>query len=314
MSAKPKATEKPDYPIEGTPFFVRYRSRGCDVMERGTGSRGMARTRAKCRNLAEALEAAAAMKPSTAAEILAGIEVYGDLTRALHAKLTALGEPGTPLFVLTEDGGYEAVSEGLAVNAVEALFGGDDELGCWLISWRDPQGEPVKGLYCMSREDAERAWWILRDGKVVAGGPSIFDEARALELAGQFGGTAVKGTGWARPQPPTRCLRCNRPLLSAGSVASGYGRTCLAIKREEDLQKAAEGYSDEQKAKALELIADGGVTPLAKRPHVYTAVSSDGNAVYRTTTGNCNCPAGLHEVRCYHRLAVALLETHAKAA
>lgn len=111
-----------------------------------------------------------------------------------------------------------------------------------------------------------------------------------------------------------RCLRCGRQLRSVKAIADQYGRYCLAKKREEDLRKAAEGYTPQQLAKAFELIADGGVTPLIKRPHVYTAVSSDGKVAYLVTTGSCNCPAGLHERRCYHRLAVALLETHAKAA
>jgi len=207
-------------------FVIWEKPRGRDrfsVMERGTGHRGMGRTRGKCPTLAAALELTATLAPSTTAEILAGIEVYGDWDRAAKAKLIALGTPGTPLFVLADGGGYETVSEGLAVSAVEALFGVDNELDCWLVSWRDPQGELVKGMYCMARDDAERAWWILRDGKVVAGGPNIFDESRALELAEQFGGTAVKGTGWSRPDPApvTRCKRpgCGRPLRSAESIS-----------------------------------------------------------------------------------------------
>ncbi|HMH90615.1 MAG TPA: hypothetical protein VK586_05970 [Streptosporangiaceae bacterium] len=167
------------------------------VIERGTGNRGMALLKGTAPSLPAALELAGSLKPSTTAEILARIPAYGDRDRRLIAKLTALGQPGARLFVFG-DSAYEAVSEGLALNAAEALFGtGGDLLGCWLIAWRDPEGKPCRGLYANALEDAERAWWILRDGRVVAGGPPIYDESRALELAAEFGGSAVLGTGWA---------------------------------------------------------------------------------------------------------------------
>jgi hypothetical protein len=301
--------------LSDTRFVIWEKPRGRDrftVMERGTGTRGMGRDRGKCATLAGALELTATLAPSTTAEILAGIEVYGDLSRSLHGKLTTLGTPGTALFVLADGEGYESVSEGLAVNAVEALFGGDDELGCWLIAWRDPQGELVKGLYCMSREDAERAWWILRDGKVVAGGPNIFDETRALELAEQFGGEAVKGTGWSKPDPApvTRCRRsgCGRPLTAAASVARGYSLRCqkleLEDRRDEAIELAIVPWSKEQRADAKALIKAGKLRPL-DRPGMYRITSRDGKRTYFTSALSCPCQArGL----CLHRCAAAIAD------
>lgn len=307
--------------LSDTRFVIWEKPRGRDrftVMERGTGRRGTGRARGKCATLAGALELTATLTPSTTAEILAGIEVYGDLSRSLHGKLTMLGTPGAPLFVLADGEGYETVSEGLAVNAVEALFGGDDELGCWLIAWRDPQGELVKGLYCMSCGDAERAWWILRDGKVVAGGPDIFDETRALELAEQFGGTAVKGTGWSKPDPApvTRCQRsgCGRPLTAAASVARGMSKACAAIVRADAVARTAARFTDAQVGRARDLLVRKGLTETS-RPGVYKARSSaDENVSYLVTNADCSCPAGQHDRICKHRVAAALADAWKAAA
>lgn len=170
------------------------------VIELGTGRRGMGRLRGTASSLGAALELAGSLKPSTTAEILSGITAYADWDRRTLDKLQTLGQPGARLFVFGGSSAYKAVSEGLALNAVEALFGGDDDLRSWLIAWRDPSGEPCRGLYVNALEDAERAWWILRDGRVVAGGPPIYDEARALELAAEFGGSAVLGTSWANEE------------------------------------------------------------------------------------------------------------------
>lgn len=187
--------------LPGTAFAVweapkRTRQPRFTVIEPGAGRRGTGRRRGTARTLAEATELAGTLQPSTTAEILADVTPFGDWDRALLVKLTTLGVPGTKLWILCDGGGYEAVSEGLAVNAVEALFGGDDELRCWLIRWRDPSGAECKGLYATALADAERAWWVLGDdGRVIAGGPPIFDEARACEIAAEVGGQAVPGTG-----------------------------------------------------------------------------------------------------------------------
>lgn len=180
-------------------FAIREKPRGRDrfrVLEPGAGRRGMARLRGTASSLAAALDLAGSLERSTTAEILAGVTAYLDLDRRRLAELRTLGQPGVRLFVSGGEAAYEAVSEGLAVNRVEAVFG-DDDLHSWLIAWRDPAGELCSGLYVSALEDAQRAWWILRDGKVVAGGPPIYDEARSLELAAKYGGCAVLGTGWA---------------------------------------------------------------------------------------------------------------------
>lgn len=164
------------------------------VIEPGAGRRGMGRRRGQTRTMAGAEELAATLKPSTPAEILAHIETWDDRDRHLMGELLRLSQPGTKLWIICDGCGYEAVSEGLAVSGTEALFGGENELSCWLIRWRAADGTEDKGQYAVALEDAERAWWILaEDGRVRAGGPPIFDHGRALEIAAEFGGRAVQG-------------------------------------------------------------------------------------------------------------------------
>jgi hypothetical protein len=165
------------------------------IIEPGVGYRGMALRRGTARTLAGASELASSLSPSTPADILARIEAHGEMDHGRLETLHTLSQPGTKLWIICDGYGYEAVSDGLVADGIEAMFGGDGELRCWLIRWHDPDGTECKGLYAVALEDAERAWWILSaDGRVVAGGPSIFDHDRALELAAQFGGRAVHGT------------------------------------------------------------------------------------------------------------------------
>lgn len=101
-----------------------------------------------------------------------------------------------------------------------------------------------------------------------------------------------------------RCLRCNRPLKSARSLADGMGRTCKAHVARAAKQATAKPA---QVAKAVELIEVGGIIPLRAR-RVFRTVSSDGTHTYLTAaTGQCNCPAGLKGRGCYHVLGVQLL-------
>jgi hypothetical protein len=166
------------------------------VIEPGAGRRGAARRRGTARTLAAAADLTASLVPSTAAEILAGITTWGERDRERVATLVALGQPGARLWIICDGYGYEAVSEGLAVSGVEAMFGEpDNELACWMIRWRDPSGEECTGMYAVALADAERAWWVLdADGRVIAGGPPIYCEARALEIAAELAGRAVHGT------------------------------------------------------------------------------------------------------------------------
>lgn len=100
-----------------------------------------------------------------------------------------------------------------------------------------------------------------------------------------------------------KCRRCRRPLTASASV--GIGPRCAAI------EAATEGLNARQAEKALELVADGGVTPTSHRG-VYEVSSSDGASTYRTAvTGQCSCAYGLRRTSataktCYHVAAVAL--------
>jgi hypothetical protein len=186
--------------IPGSPFAAWESPAGTrgprfTVIEPGAGTRGMARTRGTARTLAEAESLAAGLKPSTTDEILAEITPQDDRDRKRLAELRTLGQPGTRLWIICGDGtGYAAVSAGLGVSRIEAMFGDNPALDCWLIRWHDPQGDEHSGLYAVPIEDAERAWWVLNDaGRVVAGGPPIFDADRASEIASNLGGRAVLG-------------------------------------------------------------------------------------------------------------------------
>lgn len=188
--------------IDGSPFFIYEKAAGRNrfkVMECGTGLRGTARERAVATTLETAVSVAGSLTPSTAGEILAGIAAPDGWSRARVAKLVALGTPGAEMWVVCGDGtGYAAVSEGLTISAAEALFGHND-LGCWVIRWHDPDGSECRGLYVVPLADAERAWWVLNDaGRVVAGGPPIYDESRAREIAAGLDGRPVHGIGELR--------------------------------------------------------------------------------------------------------------------
>lgn len=110
----------------------------------------------------------------------------------------------------------------------------------------------------------------------------------------------------------TECTRCGRPLSSPASRARGTGRWCLARAREEAVRLADE-YTAGQISEALDLITDGGLVRVRTR-RVWLAVSSDGEDFYRAaSTGQCNCPAGLHARRCYHGAAARMLATTRQA-
>jgi hypothetical protein len=187
-----------------SPFFINERSRGRDrfkILERGAGVRGMARERGRVGTLAAALELATSLEPSTVDEILADITPHGAWQKRQFEQLKRLAPVGTRLWVMTSrygTTGVAATSTGLALNAVEALFGGNG-IGCWLVGWVDDRGNADKGLYVVGLEDARNAWWIIDNdtGKVVAGGPSIADKSdqRAAELAAEFGGHVRHGLG-----------------------------------------------------------------------------------------------------------------------
>ncbi|PWI05497.1 hypothetical protein DIZ27_38865 [Streptomyces sp. NWU339] len=100
-----------------------------------------------------------------------------------------------------------------------------------------------------------------------------------------------------------RCIRCRRRLRK--SSVDGLGPKCRAR-----IRRAARANVDHpqwQIAKASEALELGAVFPL-RQNRVFLVVSDDGEAVYRTAaTGQCNCPAGLRSVRCYHSVAAHLV-------
>lgn len=103
------------------------------------------------------------------------------------------------------------------------------------------------------------------------------------------------------------CLRCGRRIWAASSVKAAYGPGCRARIRAAALAKALAGFTAAQVEKARELIADGGLIA-TKRPGVYRAVSSKGDATYLSHSATCNCPAGLRSrTACYHVAAVRMI-------
>jgi hypothetical protein len=105
----------------------------------------------------------------------------------------------------------------------------------------------------------------------------------------------------------TNCLRCGRKLTSTKSVATGYGPTCTRkVKAAAKAQVIAQ-HKPHLVAKAAELIEQGGIVPLRAR-RIFTVISSDGTAAYKTAPQACTCPAGLKgRFVCYHRIAAQIV-------
>jgi hypothetical protein len=103
-----------------------------------------------------------------------------------------------------------------------------------------------------------------------------------------------------------RCRGCGRRLTAPASVAAERGRRCRARLRD---AAAVAGAGAEQVAKALELIADGGIVPTS-HAGVFRTVGSKGDVIYLTHSNACTCPSGLHRLTasiCYHSLAVRII-------
>ncbi|MFE3033042.1 hypothetical protein ACFXKY_15530 [Streptomyces canus] len=96
-----------------------------------------------------------------------------------------------------------------------------------------------------------------------------------------------------------RCLKCRRPLKNVSP--DGLGPKCRAKVRRAARTESV--HPKWQAAKAAELLELGAVIPL-RQNRIFLVVADDGTEVYRTAaTGQCNCPAGLRSVRCYHSVA-----------
>lgn len=194
------------YDLDGSEFFIYEKDRGRErfqVLERGAGSRGMARQRGAAKTLPAALELAASLEPSTTAEILADIEVYGDRDRETVSKLARLATPGTRLWILPMYGehGYQGTGQpatalGLGIIGIEAMFGTD--LGCRVIRYRTDAGEEgtIGSLIAMTAEEAAALWWVVDDrGNLLTGGHA--DKDRMTALASKAGGHIQHGLGGA---------------------------------------------------------------------------------------------------------------------
>ena len=114
----------------------------------------------------------------------------------------------------------------------------------------------------------------------------------------------------------TPCLRpgCGRKLSAPASVSRGYGPACWTKIRKAAASAEVDGFTEDQHAKAVELIADGGIVPTS-RPGVYAAASSDGSTYYVVNLADpgCTCAAGQHGRACYHLAAARILQAAAAA-
>ena len=101
-----------------------------------------------------------------------------------------------------------------------------------------------------------------------------------------------------------RCRRCGRPVWSAESTRTGYGKGCRArVRLAAELAARHEEFQAWQVEKARELIELAAIVPDGE-PGVYQAASSDGSQVYRSGAAWCSCKS---RTTCYHQVAAAIL-------
>jgi len=111
------------------------------------------------------------------------------------------------------------------------------------------------------------------------------------------------------PAPTGKCTRCDRVLKDPKSIERGRGPVCER-KYRAAIEEATKQTSDGIVAKALTLLANGGVVKNAQ-DSFYTVTSIGGASTYRVDRALCTCPAGQNGRVCYHRLAVNLVEVKA---
>lgn len=93
------------------------------------------------------------------------------------------------------------------------------------------------------------------------------------------------------------------------------GRTLQAEKHADLIDLSAFRDAKAAKAKALELIAEGGIIP-GSRPGLFLAVASDGGNTYAIDTWepSCTCKGHVYTGRCYHLVAATLIDRRTAAA
>jgi hypothetical protein len=98
------------------------------------------------------------------------VPCYGKDAERRRAELAARATPGTRLWVLPfyyQDGyrelGHAATATGLALSAVEALFGEPGD-GRWLVGYRRDDGVEGKHSHqiILTLAEARERWWIVR--------------------------------------------------------------------------------------------------------------------------------------------------------
>jgi hypothetical protein len=96
-------------------------------------------------------------------------------------------------------------------------------------------------------------------------------------------------------------------LAATAQPVSDETRLAVLVRRPGPRPRVLPGFTQEQADKARLLLADGGLVP-SGHPGVWWVASSSGELRYLAHADACNCPAGLHDRRCYHSAAVRLIE------
>lgn len=108
----------------------------------------------------------------------------------------------------------------------------------------------------------------------------------------------------AHPERTVRCVKCKRPVRSAASKKRRYGSGCWRYVN--GVARVLESTGDGKAIRAAEALRDAAAVPTGRR-NVYLFVSSDGLSTYLVHPNADNCPAGLHDRFCYHKITVSVL-------
>ncbi|MCK9929444.1 DUF6011 domain-containing protein [Frankia sp. Mgl5] len=99
----------------------------------------------------------------------------------------------------------------------------------------------------------------------------------------------------------TNCGRCGRKLTDPKSIATGYGPVCARKVATETTE-----FSPEQVAKAVRLVAAGGVERTRSRHFHGLYLVAGAYGTYQATTSDCTCQGAAEHGGCYHIAAVRL--------
>jgi hypothetical protein len=99
-----------------------------------------------------------------------------------------------------------------------------------------------------------------------------------------------------------KCMRCGK-FLKRDHWGRGYDEQCREVLNQAALQLTRE-FSENQIRKAAQALREGSCVHVGNG--LYRFTSSDGRSVYWTTERDCTCPAGEHDIKCYHRATVRI--------